>query len=136
VDGAFQKKFDTVYLAGLIAQTLRLFCKGMKLCIEIAVRVPVIIATRDKRRPPLAWYILALQVFLKKGRSNHQLRSLTCTRRFSRASFPSLSNRFPSSFRFYSWTFTFASSIPKVNILGDVFILYCVKLNSNCSRGK
>lgn len=35
VDRAIQRKFDTVYPAGIIAQTLRLFGQGMKVVVEI-----------------------------------------------------------------------------------------------------
>jgi hypothetical protein len=35
VDQAIRKKFDTVYPAGIIAQTLRLFSQGMKVVVEI-----------------------------------------------------------------------------------------------------
>ena len=35
VNRAIQKKFDTVYPTGIIAQTLRLFSQGMKVCVEI-----------------------------------------------------------------------------------------------------
>ena len=35
VNKAIQKKFDTVYPVGIIAQTLRLFGQGMKVCVEI-----------------------------------------------------------------------------------------------------
>jgi hypothetical protein len=33
---AIQRKFSTVYPAGIIAQTLRFFGQGMKVCVEIA----------------------------------------------------------------------------------------------------
>lgn len=36
VNRAIQNKFDTVYPAGIIAQTLRLFGQGMKVVVEIA----------------------------------------------------------------------------------------------------
>jgi hypothetical protein len=36
VNQAIRKKFDTVYPAGIIAQTLRLFSQGMKVVVEIA----------------------------------------------------------------------------------------------------
>jgi hypothetical protein len=36
VNEAIRKKFDTVYPAAIIAQTLRLFCQGMKVVVEIA----------------------------------------------------------------------------------------------------
>ena len=36
VDQAIRKKFDTVYPAGIIAQTLRMFSQGMKVVVEIA----------------------------------------------------------------------------------------------------
>lgn len=35
VNSAIQKKFDTMYPAGIIAQTLRLFGQGMKVVVEI-----------------------------------------------------------------------------------------------------
>ena len=35
VKRAIAEKFDTVYPAGIIAQTLRLFCQGMKVVVEI-----------------------------------------------------------------------------------------------------
>jgi len=35
VEQAIRKKFDTVYPAGIIAQTLRLFSQGMKVVVEI-----------------------------------------------------------------------------------------------------
>ncbi len=38
VDQAIRKKFDTVYPAGIIAQTLRLFSQGMKVVVEITAR--------------------------------------------------------------------------------------------------
>lgn len=34
VSSAIRKKFDTMYPAGIIAQTLRLFGQGMKVCLE------------------------------------------------------------------------------------------------------
>ena len=37
VEQAIRKKFDTVYPAAIIAQTLRLFSQGMKVVVEIAV---------------------------------------------------------------------------------------------------
>jgi hypothetical protein len=36
IDLAIRKEFDTIYPAGLIAQTLRIFCQGMKVVVEIA----------------------------------------------------------------------------------------------------
>jgi hypothetical protein len=36
VDQAIRKKFDTVYPAGIIAQTLRMFSQGTKVVVEIA----------------------------------------------------------------------------------------------------
>jgi hypothetical protein len=36
VDQAIRKKFDTVYPAGIIAQTLRMFSQGIKVVVEIA----------------------------------------------------------------------------------------------------
>ena len=36
VNAAIQTKFNTVYPAAIIAQTLRMFGQGMKVCIEIA----------------------------------------------------------------------------------------------------
>lgn len=50
VNKAIQKKFDTVYPAGIIAQTLRLFGQGMKVCVEIvamAADAGMIPADRD-----------------------------------------------------------------------------------------
>jgi hypothetical protein len=35
VNRAIAQKFDTVYPAGIIAQTLRLFCQGMKVVVEM-----------------------------------------------------------------------------------------------------
>jgi hypothetical protein len=35
VEQAIRKKFDTVYPAGIVAQTLRLFSQGMKVVVEI-----------------------------------------------------------------------------------------------------
>ena len=36
VNQAIRQRFDTVYPAGIIAQTLRIFCQGMKVVVEIA----------------------------------------------------------------------------------------------------
>jgi hypothetical protein len=36
VNRAIQEKWDTMYPGGIIAQTLRLFCQGMKVVVEIA----------------------------------------------------------------------------------------------------
>lgn len=50
VSQAIRKKFDTVYPAGIIAQTLRLFCQGMKVVVEItamAADAGLIPADRD-----------------------------------------------------------------------------------------
>lgn len=35
VNQGIRKKFDTVYPAGIISQTLKLFCQGMKVVVEI-----------------------------------------------------------------------------------------------------
>jgi hypothetical protein len=54
VNRAIQKKFDTVYPTGIIAQTLRLFSQGMKVCVEITAMAA------DAGMIPVDKYVVAI----------------------------------------------------------------------------